>query len=56
MKNKKDYQKSMRTMSFKEIQHVRGGRLWPFFNLQSILQNIWVGEDLTMGDFIPEKN
>ena len=52
---KKDYRESMRTLNFKEILCVRGGSSWPIMNLLSFLQNISVGEDLTIGNFIPEK-
>lgn len=55
MENYGDYQKFMRTMSLKETQNVRGGRNWPFFDLLAILQDIYVGEDLTLGEIIPKK-
>ena len=55
MENYDDYEKFMRTMSFTEIQNVRGGINWPFINLLAILQDICLGEDLTLENLIPNK-
>jgi len=56
MKDYEDYQRVTRVLDFEEIQNVRGGINWPFFDLLSIMQNICVGEDVSLYDVIQFKN
>lgn len=39
-------------LSIERLEHLEGGRLWPFFDFQEIFSRIYYGEDLVFIDLI----
>ncbi|MCF8380483.1 MAG: hypothetical protein K9H49_12960 [Bacteroidales bacterium] len=56
MKDYQNYKQSVSELNFQEIQDVRGGVNWPFFDFQFFMQDIYIGEDILFLDFYQLKN